>query len=109
MKSINLATAIRSNKLLEQQLMLNIRFGVLMFRRRKCELTGRRLVAAISAFHDHINLNGPSRWLEENFFRKTGAYAGLWWYVGGSYGAYELKIDDHEFTIPETPSLSLVK
>ncbi|QSX32490.1 hypothetical protein JYB87_12010 [Shewanella avicenniae] len=109
MNTINLATVNRSNKLIEQQLMLAVRFGVLMYRRRDTELSRRRLLAAIKALHDHLNTYGPSTWLEQNFMGVSGQFAGLWWLVTGKFGSYRIGIDDREFKVAGAPVLSLVK
>lgn len=90
-------------KLVEQALILNIRFAVLMYQRRG-ERQRSPLLAAISAFKCHLNLNGMSAWVRDNFYREPGFYAGYWWFVVCTTNGYQLLMNDSPFTASDYQS-----
>ncbi|QPG06531.1 hypothetical protein IT774_04995 [Salinimonas marina] len=100
-----------SNKLIEQQLMLKVRFAVLMYQTMPSERSKSRLLQAMTALNHQLNVFGPSDWLKDNYTEISSLYAGFFWLVVGRPGQYRILMDDKPETSTKSyaTNLSLVK
>lgn len=106
-------TKIRTQKkLLEQALMLRIRWHVLMYQNRPSEGAKSRLLASIEALNLQVSTCGPSYWLQDNFVDQVSFFAGYWWAFTGEWGAYRVVLNDEPFDlnarVKRQPQLELV-
>ena len=90
-------TNTTQKKLVEQALMMAIRFRVLMYQRRPDELSARRLRGAMNALNLQLDTFKPSRWMRENFIETSTSFAGYYWQVTAEKGRYFVDLSDKPF------------
>ncbi|MGL4939400.1 hypothetical protein [Shewanella sp.] len=93
-------------KLVEQALMLTIRFRVLMYQLTPSDTNALRLRAAIDALELQLNAFHPTRWMRENFILASSSFAGHYWSISKNSGLYKVQLSDQPFSTKTQFSLS---
>lgn len=94
MAKITNTTEKTPKKLVEQALMMAVRFRVLLYKNKPDASSAARLSAAINALNLQLTVSKPSIWMRENFMNTSSSFAGYYWQVTFRDGRYFVELDE---------------